>query len=141
METQKQTQKQNVKTHYPDNRTNFNPDLYDSVPIIKEIGNAIRREDHGTTLSLCKLIEKRVKSSSYIALGLGVAGVAEIAYGFSSFIKSNSDIELVQGMVGVASVSISYGIWRAHAVRVRENLKSVITEARRQHQESKKGSI
>ena len=136
METQKQTQKQKVKT-LSASIAYFNPKDAYSDSILKEMTDTMRKENQETKLSVYKSIEKRIKSNLYIGVGMGVAGVAETVGSFIYAIRdhSNNDLALTWSMIGVASAIVGLR-GRVLARRMKENLKMVTAVAGGQRQES-----
>lgn len=124
-----------------DNIINFNPNSFYKDSLLKEIGRTILRVDDETALSVYKQVDRRIKFSSFTALGSWAAGTAVAFSGFGLVVKDHSDfagfaIEIAGGIL----LSLGNNV-RSDAVRMKDNLKRVIIEARKQHQESKKDSI
>ncbi len=106
---------------------------------LRELGSVMRREDNDTAMAVYKQASRRIVFSSLTCLGSVFAGVVVEGTGLSSLIKDPADfagLVLVSAGIGLTILGVNI---RQDGLKMRENLDMVIKEARRQHEEFKKG--
>lgn len=111
--------------------------MYSAVRLM-ELGSIMRKEDDDTAMAVYKHASRRIVFSSLTTLGSFIAGIVVEGTGFNSLINGPSDaagIVFVAAGIGLTFLSVNI---RHDGLKMRENLNSVIKEARRQHEEFKK---
>ena len=110
----------------------FNPKCVYRDSILNNIVTDMRTTDGETAVSVYKQICMRIRFSAATSLGAWTAGIVTVAYGLESITKGPLDLAgIAYGIGGIALIVAGFDR-RSDSVKMRDNLESVIKEARRQ---------